>query len=50
MIKFDFMEPKLRGTESHEIYLTISTRPMDMVTLNFKKTPSLKDSLYDKTG
>ena len=44
------MEPKLRGTASHEIYLTISTRPMDMVTLNFKKTPSLKDSLYDKTG
>ena len=28
----------------------ISTRPMDMVTLNLKKTPSLKDSLYDETG
>ena len=47
--EFDFMESYLRGTASHEIYLMISTRPMDMVTLNFKKAPSLKDSLYDET-
>ena len=44
------MEPDSRGTASHEIHFMISTRPMDMVTLNFKKTSPFINSLHDETG
>ena len=53
MIIFEFMEPDFRGTAAHEIHFMISTRPMDMVTLYFKKTsPSdvIENSTEDGTA
>ena len=50
MTVFEVIKPYLRGTASHEIHFMITTRPMDLITLNFKKSSPFVNSPFDETG